>query len=67
MPATVIVQILGKLADVVGEIAPLFAQGQVVLSETDMAAVHAALTKAEQATATLRPQVDAALAQAAKT
>ncbi len=66
MSATLIIQILEALANIAGQVVPLFTQGQTVLSETDVAAVHAALVKAEQATAALRPQVDAALAQAAK-
>ena len=66
MSATLIIQILEALANLASQIAPLFAEGKAVLSETDAAAVHAALAKAEQATATLRPQVDAALANAAK-
>lgn len=40
--------------------------GRVVLSETDAAAVHAALMQAEAATAALRPLVDAALDAASK-
>lgn len=39
--------------------------GRVILSETDAAAVHAALVKAQAATANLRPLVDAALSAAA--
>lgn len=39
--------------------------GRVVLSETDAAAVHAALVKAQETTANLRPLVDAALSAAA--
>ncbi len=66
MSVTLIIQILEALANIASQIVPLFAQGQSVLSETDAASVHAALAKAEAATATLRPQVDAALAAAAK-
>jgi hypothetical protein len=66
MSVTLIIQILEALASIVAQVAPLFAEGKDVLTETDAGAVHAALIKAEQATATLRPQVDAALAQAAK-
>jgi hypothetical protein len=65
MTVTLIIQILEALANIVSQIAPLVAEGKAVLSETDAGAVHAALTKAEAATATLRPQVDAALAAAA--
>jgi hypothetical protein len=65
MTVTLIVQILEALGNAIGQLVPLFGQGQAVLSETDAAAVHAALAKAEAATAALRPQVDAALAKAA--
>lgn len=65
MPVTVIIQILEALATIVAQLVPLVTQGQAVLSETDAAAVHAALQKAEDATALLRPQVDAALDAAA--
>jgi hypothetical protein len=66
MTVTLIIQILEALANIVSQIAPLVAEGKEVLSETDAGAVHTALTKAEAATAALRPQVDAALMQAAK-
>lgn len=66
MTVTLIIQILEALANIVSQIAPLVAEGKEVLSETDAGAVHSALTKAEAATAALRPQVDAALSQAAK-
>jgi hypothetical protein len=65
MTVTLIIQILEALANIVSQITPLVADGKSVLSETDAGAVHAALTKAEAATATLRPQVDAALSAAA--
>lgn len=65
MNIALIIQILEALANIVGQVAPLVSEGKDVLSETDANAVHAALTKAEAATATLRPQVDAALSQAA--
>jgi len=65
MNIALIIQILEALANIVGQVAPLVAQGKDVLSETDANAVHAALTRAEAATATLRPQVDAALSAAA--
>jgi hypothetical protein len=66
MSVTLIIKILEALATVVAQVAPLFTQGEAVLSQTDAAAIHAALVKTEQATATLRPQVDAALAAAAQ-
>jgi hypothetical protein len=65
MPITLIIQILEALANTLGAVAPLIAQGRQVLSQSDAAAVHAALEKAESSTAALRPQVDAALAAAA--
>ncbi|MBV8977075.1 MAG: hypothetical protein JO261_02515 [Alphaproteobacteria bacterium] len=65
MTVTMIVQALEALAALLGQLVPLFEEGQSVVGETDVAQVHAALAKAEAATATLRPQVDAALAQAA--
>jgi hypothetical protein len=65
MTVTLIIQILEALANIVGQIAPLVAEGRAVLSETDAGAVHSALTRAEAATAALRPQVDAALRSAA--
>ncbi len=66
MSVTLIVQILESLASALGQIAPLVAEGQAVLSLDDAAQVHAALTKAEASTAALRPQVDAALDAAAR-
>ena len=65
MSVMLVIQILEALANAAAQIAPLFAEGKSVLSETDANAVHAALTRAEAATATLRPQVDAALSRAA--
>ena len=65
MSVMLIIQILEALVNAAAQIAPLFEEGKSVLSETDANAVHAALTKAEAATATLRPQVDAALSQVA--
>lgn len=65
MSVTLIIQILEALANAAAQIVPLFEEGKSVLSETDANAVHDALSKAEAATATLRPQVDAALSQAA--
>jgi hypothetical protein len=66
MSVTLIIQILEALAGTVAEVVPLFAQGEDVLGESDASAIHAALAKAEAATAALRPQVDAALDAAAK-
>jgi hypothetical protein len=66
MSVTLVIQILEALATIASQIVPLFREGKSVLSETDAASVHAALARAEAATATLRPQVDAALAKAAK-
>lgn len=61
-----IIQALEALASLIGEVAPLVSSGQSVISETDANAIHAALLKAEAATALLRPQVDAALDAASK-
>lgn len=65
MPVALIIQILEALANIVAQVVPLVTQGQAVLSQTDAAAIQAALQKAEAATALLRPQVDAALDAAA--
>jgi hypothetical protein len=67
MTAALIIQILEAAATLVSQIAPLVGQGEAVLSQSDAEAVHAALAKAEAATAALRPKVDAALAAAAGT
>ena len=66
MSVTLIIQILEALAGTVAEVAPLFAQGEAVLSQDDAAAIHAALAKAQAATAAPRPSVDAALAAASQ-
>jgi len=66
MSATFIVQILQALAGTLAQLGPLLAQGQAILSLEDASAVHAALAQAEQQTAALRPQVDAALDAAAR-
>jgi hypothetical protein len=66
MSVTLVIQILEALANVASQIVPLFTDGKSVLTESDAAQVHAALVKAEAATATLRPQVDAALGEAMK-
>lgn len=65
MDAETIVTLITSLADLVAKLAPLATQGGAVLNETDAGAVHAALLRAEDATAALRPQVDAALDAAA--
>jgi len=61
MSVALIVRILEALAAAVGEIAPLVAQGRSVLAQSDAQQIHAALAKAQAATAALKPQVDAAL------
>lgn len=66
MNPLLIAQLLETLASVAQEGMDLYSQGKAVWSETDAAAVHAALLKAEAATASLRPQVDAALDAASK-
>lgn len=65
MTASLIVELLEAFAGTLAQLAPLLAQGQLILSLDDAAAVHAALTKAEQSSAALRPQIDAALTAAA--
>lgn len=65
MPVAVILQILEALASIAAQVAPLIQQGETVLSATDAQAIRDALAKAEAATATVRPAVDAALAAAA--
>jgi len=60
------VQAIEALAAFVSEAAPLLQQGEAVLSETDVAAIHAALLKAQAATEIMRPQVDAILEAAAQ-
>jgi hypothetical protein len=64
-PATIIAAIQA-LASLVQEGVKLYNDSNTVLSETDTAAIHAALLKAEEATAALRPKVDAALEAAAQ-
>lgn len=66
MTAALIIQIIETLVGVITQLVPLFQQGQAVLSATDAAAIKDALDKAEAATASLRPQVDAALTAAAQ-
>ena len=65
MSVTLIIQLLGALANTIAQLAPLLAQGKQVLGENDVAKVHLALQQAEAASAALRPQVDAALSAAA--
>jgi hypothetical protein len=64
MSIVLVIKILEALANIVSQIVGLF-DGACQLSKTDVVSVHAALTKAETATAALRPHVDAALEQAA--
>lgn len=66
MSIALIVQLVEALAATLGELAPLIADGKTLLAETDAQKIHAALQKAQAATAGLRGQVDAALAAAAK-
>jgi len=65
MTVALALQVLEALAATVTQVAPLVAQGQSVMSADDAAQIHAALQKAEAATAALRSQVDAALEAAA--
>lgn len=67
MNPLLIAQILEALASAAQTGMQLYQEGQATMSATDAAAVHAALLKAEAATAALRPQVDAALDAASKT
>lgn len=67
MSPALIIQLLEALANVAAQIVPLFADGKAeALDGSDACAVHAALCKAEAATASLRPQVDAALERTAQ-
>jgi hypothetical protein len=66
MSIALIVQLVEALAATLGELAPLLAEGKTLLAESDGDQIHAALQKAQAATAVLRGQVDAALAAAAK-
>lgn len=65
-PATLIAA-LQLLAQLVQEGVKLYSDSSAVLSETDQKEIHVALVNAEAATASLRPQVDAALTAAAAT
>ena len=66
MTWTSIISFLETLAETLTRIVPLVSEGRAVLGASDAGAVHDALAKAEAATATLRSEVDAALAEAAK-
>jgi hypothetical protein len=66
MTASFITTLLDILTSTLTRIAPLVEEGGAALGASDAAQIHDALTKAEAATATLRGQVDAALAEAAK-
>lgn len=59
-------QILTTLLGVLPQLISLFQEAKDTLSTTDIAAIKDALAKAEEATAALRPEVDAALAKAAE-
>ncbi|HJW41376.1 MAG TPA: hypothetical protein VJ476_09145 [Rhizomicrobium sp.] len=65
MSITLIVQLVEALAAMLGQLAPLVADGKSLLAESDADKIHAALQRAQAATAALRGQVDAALAAAA--
>lgn len=65
-PATLIAA-LQLLAQLVQEGVKLYSDSSAVLSETDQKEIHVSLVNAEAATASLRPQVDAALTAAAAT
>lgn len=67
MDPIILAQLIEALASIVTKGMDLYTQGQATMSATDAQAVHAALLKVEAATATLRPQVDAALDAASKT
>lgn len=66
MSATLIIQIINGLVAAISALVPLFEEGKSVMSQTDAQAIKDALTKAQEATAALRPQVDAALDAAAQ-
>jgi hypothetical protein len=66
MTASFITTLLDILTSTLTRIAPLVEEGGAVLGASGAAQIHDALTRAEAATATLRSQVDAALAEAAK-
>lgn len=65
MSENFIATLLEILTTTVTRIVPLVEEGRAVLSAGDAASVHDALVRAEAATAALRSQVDAALAEAA--
>lgn len=64
--ALIVIEGLTEAAKLANTLTAKWQAGEVVLSETDVAAVHEALLQAEAATAALRPQVDAALDAASK-
>lgn len=64
--ALIVIEGLTEAAKLANTLIAKWQAGEVVLSETDVAAVHEALLQAEAATAALRPQVDAALDAASK-
>lgn len=66
MNPVLLVQLIEALAAAVREGVSLVQQGETVVSETDAAAIHAALLKAQAATAIQRPEVDAILEVAAQ-
>lgn len=65
MDPIVLAKLLETLAEVALEGYKVYEQGKATMSETGIAAIHAGLLKVEEATALLRPQVDATLAAAA--
>lgn len=65
MTAAAIAQLLEALASVTIEAYSAYEASQTVISATDAKTIHEALLAAEDATAQLRPKVDAALAAAA--
>lgn len=66
MNPLLIAQILEALASAAQTGMQLYQEGKATMSANDAAAVHAALLKAEDATAALRPKVDAALDAASR-
>lgn len=66
MSPLLIAQILEALASAATSAYNLYEQSKDTMSATDLAVIHAALVKAQQATNDLRPQVDAALEAASK-
>lgn len=66
MNPILIAQILEALASAASTAYKLYEDSKDTMSATDLAVIHAALLKAQQATNDLRPQVDAALESASK-